>query len=477
MITPAGILLIPVAILSIYRHQLAVFFTLVSVPFFVLHVGTFASHNFRFPEVMLIALLVSHALLVLRERDFSLPSTSPIYFLIGYGIVCVVSVLYLIIDPLDAMTHAYNSGSLDKFALSPIRFAGENVSQLLLRMFTIGAIIGLSAALSEYDIRRVTRLVVVVSVFVGGSGVLYQTTQFLNVTVLWEWAASFGLDIMVKSGGILGMLPRMWTVAGEPGFTASYLLYAFSLTATLSFLPETRVLSRQKVRVVTVMLFSMLVLTTSATAYGGLLVFAVVFLGVAAMFDQISVRSVLLVYATLSVVAVLLASVTGILFNVAILAVLEPLIAKLQFQAGSGVLRLQYIVMAFDLFSQRPLFGIGVGSYFGASLLGTLLAETGIAGLTLFVLSNVSSYWECVEVSEKRSEERILAITFIVANATLLGTAMLAKSVTTLLFPWFWLSLALPTALSLQAREQWISVQQVREKLQPKFESTANHFG
>ena len=452
MITPAGVLLIPIVIASTYRRRWALVCVLASIPFRALELFYAVSHWFSLPEVAVIALLASHLLYVQREREFLLPTTRSVSFLVGFIAVCSISVVYLLVNPLDAMTHTYNTGSLGEFALRPIGFSVTNVTQLALRTFAVGAVVGLAIVLSQYDIERVLRAVIVTSLFVGAFGVFYQFTQVVEMRGIWDLANAFGLDIQAKSGGILGFMPRMWTPIGEPGHTASYFLYVFSLAVTLSFLPETRVMSKKRLRIVAVALFVVLILSTSATAYGGLVVFGVVFLVAALASRRIEARSVATIYAALLIGAVLLGGVIGVVANLNVVALLEPLLAKLQFKTGSGTLRWRYIEMAFALFPQRPLFGIGVGSYYGASLLGTLLAETGLVGLTAFVLSHLTAYRECLRAArDGPSEYGSLSIAFVVSSTTLLGASLLAKSIATLMFPWFWLSLALPIALSLRA--------------------------
>ena len=464
MVTIAGFLLIPFAVVSIFRRRLALLLTLVSIPFFALDIGYFLDHFFSFPEVIIIALLLNQMLHMYHEDVVILPVNSPIYLLIAFGIVSILSVFALLVNPLEVMTHSYNFSTLDGFRLSPIEFTRNNISQLLLRLFVVAAIIGLSVELSHYDLEKVIRLVIVISLLVGGFGVFYQITQQINATGIWALAATFGLDIMTNAGGFLGTgIPRMWTVAGEPGQTASYLLYAFSLVVTLSFLPETRVLSRTQLRLTGGALFFLLILTTSATAYGGLLIFAALFSVSSIIFDAIPLKKTLLGFAGVSLLGILAAVLTGSILDPSLLALLQPLLAKLQFQAGSGTLRLQYLELALDIFSQRPVFGVGVGTYYGATLLGTLLAETGIVGFSVFVLAHITAYWDCLRMRDSvNSQTFSISVALVVSSATLLGTVMLAKSISTLLFPWFWLSLALPTALSLQKRGGKVTYSQVK---------------
>jgi O-antigen ligase len=400
-----------------------------------------------------------------RERELLLPASPPVYLLVGFVVVCFVSVVSLLFNPLDAMTHTYNTGPHRVFALRPIEFSITNMTQLVLRVFAIGAIVGLATVLSQYDVQRVLRLLIVCSLLVGVFGVFYQVTQTIEARGIWKLANAFGLDIQEKSGGAFGFLPRMWTPAGDPGWGASFFLYLFSLTATHSFLPETRVASRKRLRIATAGLFAALILSTSTTAYGGLLVFGAVFLVATVVSRRIATRSVVAVYGALLLGVLLLGGVISMVTGLDVIALLEPQLAKLHFKAGSGTLRLRYIEMAFDLFPQRPLFGAGVGSYFGASLLGTLLAEIGLVGFAAFVLAHVSTYWECLRASRDRIDgQGSVAIALVVSSVVLLGSSLLAKSISTLMFPWFWLSLALPIALSLQSTGRSVSFDRIRQR-------------
>jgi hypothetical protein len=460
MITPAGVLLLPIAIGSIYRRSWAFTLFLVSVPFRALDLLYAISHEFPFPEIALIALLVSHLLHVWRERGVLLPVTLSIYLLGGFVVVCVLSIVSLLINPLDAMTHAFNSGPHGKFVLSPIKFSLTNVTQFVLRVFAVGAIIGLATVLFQYDVHRVLQFLIISSLFIVGFGFFYQLTQAFNATEIWEFTQTLGLDMRSNSG--TQIVPRMWTPIGEPGQTASYFVYFFAFTATLSILPETRVMSRTRVRIISVLLLITLLLSTSTTAYGGLLIFAVVFFITALASKQISTRLVLVLYTTGAIGVVVIVAIASGTTNPNIIPAIESQVAKLQFRAGSGVIRLRYLTLAFDLFTQRPVLGTGVGSFFGTSVLGTILAETGIAGILMFVAANVSAHWECLRAAyDQPNGDSFVAIALVVAGVVLVGSSLLAKSINTLVYPWFWLSLALPIALSVQSERRLVSIQDI----------------
>lgn len=181
-------------------------------------------------------------------------------------------------------------------------------------------------------------------------------------------------------------------------------------------------LDRRRLRVVSVALLVVLLLSTSATAYGGLLVFR----GVARRSalepaDRHSIGGDGVRYATVPRRSPRRYDRCG--FGPERRCATGTQIAKRQFKAGSGTLRLRYIRMAFDLFPQRPLFGSGVGSYYGASVLGTLLAETGLLGLAAFVLAHRSAYLKCLRVGyDTTAEVGSLSIALVVSSATLLGS-------------------------------------------------------
>ncbi|WP_227777717.1 O-antigen ligase family protein [Haladaptatus pallidirubidus] len=450
-ITPLGFIFIPLLILASRQKDYSLMFFFASLPFYGLHVFRLVGHAFTFPELALMAFGVNQIQRWYRSREIKIPATIPLYALFGFWITCLLSVLYLVLNTPSITVHPYNTGSLDELVLRDLSFTLNNISQLILRTFFVWAVIVLTINIDREGINNAIKAVIFGGCVILSVGIVYQVTQFFNFYAFAQFLEWLGFRIQTRAGGFLGLIPRMWTTAGEPGFAAHYLLFALSLTAPFAVVSEqsTSIFTKFGGRVFSSIFLAGIILSTSTTGIGGLLIFFFV-LGIVSLLspslDHERIGRLYAIGLAFGTIVVLV----GALLSTGILNILFYTISKLQFNAGSGTLRMTYIQMAIEIVTKRPFLGIGVGSQYGASLLGTLTAETGLTGLLLFLSAYISSIVGCLRIARRNRQESIIATAVVVSSATLLGTSLLAKSVTVLLFPWTWLSLALPIAVVIQ---------------------------
>lgn len=89
--TPAFVLVLPVVLISIYRRKWAFWVVCVSTPFYGLHLIRVVGHWFNFPEVAILGLGCAQLVRWARTREFTLPATPTVYWLVGFLAVGVVS--------------------------------------------------------------------------------------------------------------------------------------------------------------------------------------------------------------------------------------------------------------------------------------------------------------------------------------------------------------------------------------------------
>lgn len=443
--TPIGLAVLPLLGLAIARRRWALYVLIFSIPLKTLDVTIAVSHPFDLPELALLVVCGHFAIGVWNRRRVTVHRSTTVAYAFAFSVVAVISVLYLAVRPANVLVHPYNiSSGFGAFELVPLSFSSVNITQLFLRWFAVGGFVILASMLSPPDVRFITRWVVVSAIVVGLFGVVYQVNILVNGG-LADVLHLVGFRRFPSSPTVVGPLPRMYSVTGEPGTTASYLLYALAITATLALSSlDNNVMKRSKAVVSTAILSVLLVLTTGTTGYGGFGVFLGILVGSTALIDLLPGRRTIGVIATGACVAVVGTLSVALLSGLDIFAILAYQVGKLTLQEASGSLRIQYLRYTFELFTARPVLGLGVGSHRTTSLFGTILVETGLVGLVVFVAYHVRTFKECAMVESLPDPERPLAVALSVAGMTLFLTLLVSRSASALQLPWYWFALALP---------------------------------
>lgn len=447
-VTPIGIIIAPFLLPALLSRRWALYTVVLSIPFKTLDMFIAVSHHFTLPEVAVLILVVHQVVAVLQCQRLSIDRVTAHGYLVGYALLGMVSVIYLFVRPANVLVHPYNiTSGFGAFELVPLAFSRESITQLLLRWFFIGCIAVIAYTLNRRYIRIIMRWIVVSAILVGIFGLVYQLSFILGDGSIADFFRTLGFRRFRDSPRFIGMLPRMYSVTGEPGDTASYILYALALASTLALArPKNPVFTRRQATAASAVLLVLLGLTTGTTGYGGLVVFLVV-LGVATlMFDDLSVNLTGRVFPSGAALGVTSLAAVAVILNVEIGSIIAYHAGKLQLQSASGSLRFQYLLHTLEIVTARPLLGLGVGSHNPTSLFGTVLAETGVLGLVLFGAFHVRTFRDAAAQGNDSPEWQCLGVALAVAGTTLFVTNLLARSSSALLFPWYWFSLALPLA-------------------------------
>lgn len=448
-ILPSGFLFIPIAIVAALRKEWATYFAIGSIPFFALRPFVAAGHPFTLPELAVLSVLFNQVLEWVRCRTPQLPASGTLLWLWGFLTISILSVIYAALNPPTLTVHPYNTGSLDSMVFRQYQFSLINISQLILRSFIVVAVTLIAFRLTIRQIKITIRYLIVAAVITGLFGILYQLSIHTAEGFLIESVIDIGFSGIRLNFSRFGPLPRMYSFPGEPGYVAHFLLYALGITVTIVALPKSNILHRRIATVAMVLLICLIALTTSTTGYGGLVVLGMVVIVAHMHFDEFNLARIIWVILPFLFGVSLLLVFTFI--RVEYQELIRYQIKKLQFETGSGPLRLQYLLMAVNITRSRPALGVGVGSHYGASVIGTILAESGLLGLGAFVGLLFSTFRDSTGLAlNENGEIREMAIIFTVAGVTVWLTVLPAKSITALLFPWSWFSLALPIALVLR---------------------------
>lgn len=447
IVEPVAAVVVPIALLAAMRRHWAFLFLLVSVPFFNVEVVRAVSHGFNPPEIALLILGTHLIAGWVRERRIVLPNAGPIMLLWVFLGVAVLSVVWAVVRPPAVLVHPYGQPFLDR-TFDDAAVGLHYVTQIVLRGVFVFAVTAVATHLVRTGtVRTAVRGIVYGAVLTALVGFSYQVAVLADASILLRQLTAAGFGPFLTTPDRLGPLPRMYSLPGEPGFTADYLLYAVALTGALAVLPGERwAFSRRKAAGLTGFLVIALLLSTGTTGYGGLVVLAGI--GFAAMVVFPSARPKAPVRA-LAVVAG--AGVVSLALYVAAGSPGSDLVShqvdKMLFRAGSGSIRRYYILRSLDIFGTRPLLGAGVGSHSAPSYLSTLLAETGLIGAATLIGAQIWAFRQSAAVAYRReSAVRRGGLALTVAGATLLTTNLVAKSIVSLLMPWYWFAVALPIA-------------------------------
>ncbi|WP_121820751.1 O-antigen ligase family protein [Halostella salina] len=454
-IYPSVLVFLPILLVTIGSRKRSILYFLATVPFFGITVIVAISHRFTPPEIAFFGLMFNQLYRWAKGGEAELQWSQSYSWFGVFLIVAAISVAHVAINPAPVEINPYGkyAGNFDWVLLS---FQNSNITQLALRIFTVVVIVFTAMNMRIKELPLYLRTLVFGGFLAGLSGILYQLSiltgiqQLVNIGIIFGdmWPAGQGY-------GFLGPLPRMGTVSGEPGHTAQFLLYLLAVCSTLYLTGSNRVFRDRTLFGVVVALFTLLLLTTSSTGYGGLLVLAAVTAGLGVLTTDFERTRVIRLLGCAIVFGIGLVSVVLVTESS---SVVEYVFEKLQFQDGSGSYRARYLVRSVEVWLRRPLFGVGVGSYYPMSLFGTILAETGLLGLISFLGAVTTSSWEAVGFHLNKNL-RMPDVTLALVNGaiTMIIVSLVAKSITTTLSPWFWIAIALPIAVVQFERREDVS--------------------
>jgi len=451
-LTPSAALFGPLLAVALLRERYAFYAFIASIPLFTIIPLQAVGHPFRLPELTLMILMYHYTRQWLRDGRIVLPNRlAVVWFLVFIGI-CAASVVYAsVVPPTDVLGHPYNTPFRPVKAV-PLAVSFTNVTQLLLRiMFVLGVFVA-AASLTDARLRFALRWSVFGAIIVGVIGVVYQLSISIGVYTPFAVLRAIGVDSFPRHPGSLSVIPRMFSLPGEPGYTADFMLLGFAVAAMSVILRgDSGILQRREAVVCTVTLGVLILLSTSSTGYGGLVVFSgVVMLSMLLTKDRYRVRVV-------GVVAV--AGCVLLLCGLLVTPVREQILyqlSKFQFEAGSGDIRSQYIRISIDVWRFRPILGVGVGSHSVPTSTFTILAETGILGLISVAVAYGAVVLQSVRsIDRARSDRQAnVLLTVVITTTTLIVTNAVAKSMVTFLFPWYILAIGAAVAASVVVKRE-----------------------
>lgn len=366
---------------------------------------------------------------------------------------CLWLVAFLFIATLSLFMPIYINGRLgiespflgDNSA-TPLYLASHNLTQLLYLIF--GGLIAICVAHRNLraDKRDETeRTIMVSAIFIS----LWGLFQFgCNLTGISYPYYIFNNSSSASAAGYLQTLDvgisRVSSTAVEPSVLAQSLLAALPLTLP-AWLGRGSILSISIDRWSTFLFLTVLLLSTSATAYLGLFILGILLLILLLHTRILSAKraSVLLVVAALVSVGIVILAIssTSVISEVINSALLE------KSSSGSGLERVMTIGLAYGYFLKYPALGIGWGSATSHDLIVKLLSNVGVFGALTFLCamcSIIRADWKAID-SLTRSEDLSRAVWFLALTIFFLTSVLIEFP---LVFGNFWLVVGMAIALS-----------------------------
>jgi hypothetical protein len=447
-VTPLGYIFLPLGLAGLllsdrWLYRLFVFWTLFSATS-VLNVGGADNGSalqvwMFFGALWILRLGLQRVALLSFSIDRRLKGVS--YWMIAFLAVATVS---LVMPVLINGRLNIASPFLGDNTQTPLALSGHNVTQLLYLIF--GGIIAICVAhtnLQRENREETERIILYAGLFIACWGIF----QFLcNVSGLPYPGFLLNNSGSASGRGFMEALDtgihRVSSAAVEPSVLAQALLTLLPIT-----LPAWRkrgfVFSRRRDRLLALLFIIVLVLSTSATAYVGLVILALTYVLYSVRTGGISKTRAMFVFALTGIFAAAFAAVVFVSVPLVSEVVNSVLLGKAS--SGSGIERAMTISLAFGYFQRYPILGIGWGSATSHDLIVKLLSNVGIVGTILFfgaMFSIVRSNWQ--KISSRNSPVDLSREVWLMSLVCFVLTSILIEF--PLVFGNFWLILGMSMA-------------------------------
>ena len=384
-ITPIGWILLGIAAFSYWLapqvlYPLAIFFLPFSATA-VANVGSPDSASGVLASMLFGAVWMAKELPALRQLRSQSGEQGLHKPMLQLGLFVLVVVLSLLMPFWINGHFVIENPELGQTGSAPLQFTGRHITQTIYLIY--GILFTIFVALKNSDSRELVRSVkifIVSSVFVSLWGFFQFACGMLNIdypafifnTSKTESAAGYTQEI--KEAG----LTRISSVATEPSMFAQCMLIS-AVLALFVLLSPRPLLSKTWDRFAVAIIVGALLISTSTTAYlglAGVLVLYALALGYLRIFRA---RYLIPAFAFACVLGVAYAAIFPVteVFQSAILE---------KGESYSVLARVNSVLLARDYFLQFPILGLGWGSVTSHDLVFKLLSNTGILGLSAFVL-------------------------------------------------------------------------------------------
>jgi len=454
-VTPLGLIVIPLSIILFLLAPRGLFWgVIICLPLWQAVILRVPSITFEADPALyfMLLLLLRRALDYLLIKRITIPRTRA-YMLLAIFLVAVAVSLIMPLLIAGGSSAQPVDGPYLPFAPQPIYFSRVNITQTLYIFFwALSSLILTKEMYHLKRLKRVIKLVIIMGVITVLTGLVNQVFRLLEMDTLAYnmYAILGGRDLSFLRKEVAG-LPLMYSIAGEPGWTSSFLLLVLGLIGVPSFLGSTNLVWSRRVNVAVLLFIILGLLLGGTTGYIGL----VIFFTSGLVFLKLRLPTLHFINVTKRWIAIGILSTTLLvlifrMIGVSLVTYLEKAhSAKLLLESGSGPTRLLYAIENVKLFMQYPILGVGFGSSKSSSLITGLLSNIGLLGILPFLWFNWALLRENLRVYLHAGDREfmILSLALSLSFLAFFGASLIAKSMGTLTHPWYWLLLTMLAVL------------------------------
>lgn len=466
-ITPIGWLLLPLGLLlAVARVKWLYCLTLFLLPFTataVINVGSGANASGVQASMYLGSLLLVRFGVGLLLRGLLPLPRSGRSGLVWLGIFLAVIAISLVMPVwINGQVQVPSPSLLDRSS-HPLYLKSSNITGVLFIVFGFAYAFLITAWNRQPDMLRLT-----MKTFLAGSA-------FSAVWALLELACKvsgipypafvFNTSASPSAGGYREVLEggvfRLSSVSVEPSIFAQFLLIALALYLPF-VLGAHRVFGKALDRALFALMFVVLFLTTSSTAYIGALA------GILLVLFLLTIRGVLRPKHIVAPLAGL--AVIGLIY--ATVPVAQQVVESVLLSKGGGysaLERLMTISNSYRMFLQYPLLGIGWASIASHDLIVNIIANCGVLGLAAFAIAMFFTFRTLYRSIRSRSATFAalmqLDMALFVALAVTVITCIISGAL--FVFPFFWflcgLAIVMPDLMASGAASRAFAANRYRQ--------------
>jgi len=328
----------------------------------------------------------------------------------------------------------------------------SNVTQLAYPLFFL--LISISVLFyvnSMEDIYKLYQTLLLSGFFVIASGVLHIIFSYFSLYS----AGEFWYRLISLHGwpgyGFKGNIFRMYSFAGEPGYTSFFLLMILAQVMVTNRHSYRRLLTRKGVLsdLVIWAIMGVIILSGGTTGIVGLIALIVVAPMLMGVVNVKRKTRYVFMYLLKVIIVVTVFIIAFVVFSDELGLDIRGFYlyhrSKIFRHELSGYTRWQLMKQGYEIFKKYPLLGVGYGSNRSLSVSTFLLSNIGIVGFAVFlmvVIYPVRTLFYNISATQKK-EVQVFLMGMCLSIVTMVILMMFAKSESSMLFLYFWVLLAI----------------------------------
>lgn len=461
MITPIGVLLVPLAAALFFASRRYLFLaTVLSFPLFMVVCFQVGGTEVRAVYVLGAALMARQLLDAVVAQGEDSRRWRPSWIGSTTWLFLALLTLSLFMPALleDRVYVVSTEVAFRDYAeVEILGFSGRNITQLVFPGFMVLLFFSVRAELrSAADVYDSLRWFV--------AGALITLASGLVMQVLFEAGTGLSTFMRVFRGNPetytianrmrpgVWPFPRMFSLAGEPGYTGLLFVGLAAFAAPIGWMERGRAAARARWLFVVATLGAILSASTTAFLAFAILLVGLVLLPLGRTMKLERTPQLRLPVFTVTSLAVVVVAALIVVRIVApdAFSLLEYVdtshVAKLRAEEGSGVTRMATVDYTLnEVLPRSPLLGVGVGSHRSGALAASILGMAGVIGLATFLLINVLAFVRGYRTYRTATDVRESAFGLAIAMAlfAIVPTMLVGKSQVALTFAYYWYLLVL----------------------------------